>query len=228
MYHGRRVTLVVILLILLGIGVAYRSGQFPALTKRVTALQTAVSQTLGTQTDVPAAAPKSHTTTPKGSTPIESVVQGTSLSKTYYYHFSSKLPAAGMRVFNDAVDTYNHTGIVHLVEGSAAKRDNQITFSVYYKKMPKNQRLVELGHGGPEIIEETSTLGASATWNHATASLNGDYDKAYTDTVAIHELGHALGLDHSKSHQSVMYPYSEGRTQLSQADLTSLKAIYSH
>ena len=27
------------------------------------------------------------------------------------------------------------------------------------------------------------------------ASLNGDYSAAYTDTVAVRELGHALGLD---------------------------------
>ncbi|MDT6979587.1 matrixin family metalloprotease [Levilactobacillus zymae] len=224
MRNGRRVILVVILFILLGIGVAYRSGRFPALTQRITTLRTAAAQALGDSSQ-PTTHTSATTTTPKGGTPIESVVQAANLHPTYYYHFSDKLPAAGIRVFNDAIDTYNRTGIVHLVEGTAANHDNRLTFSVYYKQMSPKQRLVELGHGGPEIIQETSTWGM-ATWNHATASLNGNYRKAYTDTVAIHELGHALGLGHSKSRQSVMYPYSEGRTRLAPADLTSLKAIY--
>nr|WP_263849375.1 M10 family metallopeptidase domain-containing protein [Secundilactobacillus similis] len=44
--------------------------------------------------------------------------------------------------------------------------------------------------------------------------------------MATHELGHALGLDHSTSKLSVMYPVDQSRTTLSTADLNALKAIY--
>ncbi|EKQ10421.1 putative Zn-dependent protease [Lacticaseibacillus casei A2-362] len=42
----------------------------------------------------------------------------------------------------------------------------------------------------------------------------------------MHELGHALGLDHSQSKASVMYPITQGVSQLSAGDIAGLKAIY--
>ncbi|WP_225352031.1 matrixin family metalloprotease [Secundilactobacillus similis] len=50
--------------------------------------------------------------------------------------------------------------------------------------------------------------------------------QAIKQSVATHELGHALGLDHSTSKLSVMYPVDQSRTTLSTADLNALKAIY--
>ncbi|WP_225363946.1 matrixin family metalloprotease [Levilactobacillus brevis] len=35
-----------------------------------------------------------------------------------------------------------------------------------------------------------------------------------------------MGLDHSKSRSSVMYPVTHGKTQLSNGDIASLKLIY--
>ncbi|ETY73274.1 matrixin family metalloprotease [Lactiplantibacillus fabifermentans] len=158
-------------------------------------------------------------------TPTESIVQGVTLSKTYYYQFDSDLSAAGRRVFKDAIAEYNATGLVHLVEGTAPKRANSITFSVYYKKMAADSSTVELGHGGPKIVKRVSWKGTT-TWNEATASLNGDYSAAFSDSVAVHELGHALGLDHSTSTDSVMYPVSQGKYKLSTGDIDGLKKIY--
>ncbi|WP_413627949.1 M57 family metalloprotease [Fructilactobacillus vespulae] len=160
-------------------------------------------------------------------TPIESIVQGTSLNKTYYYEFNKNMPQAARAAFENAIQTYNATGIVKLVPGTGTKQQNTIKFSIYNKQIQNlNQGVVELGLGGPEITKEVRFTGTTYV-NHGSANLNANYpNHAFTDSVAIHELGHALGLDHSQDSTSVMYPVNQGVTQLSDGDLAALQAIY--
>lgn len=218
-------------LVLLGaLFIGYRNygSQLPQLTTAVQHVRTELAQVFSGQllhqlttneTDV-ATTGQTGTTTP-----MESIVQGVHLSRTYYYRYSTTLPAAGRQVFAHAVATYNQTGVVHLVEGTAPSGQNQITFSVYHKRMAQNSAEVELGHGGPQITQRVTLAGTSST-NNASASLNADYSAAFSNAVATHELGHALGLDHSSSLTSVMYPISQGRSKLSAGDVAGLKAIY--
>ncbi len=47
------------------------------------------------------------------------------------------------------------------------------------------------------------------------------------ETVALHELGHALGMDHSSTTTAVMYAYYEGYNQtLSSDDVAGIQSIY--
>lgn len=161
-------------------------------------------------------------------TPIESIVQGQTLSRTYYYHFASDVPTQARAVFEKAVRVYNQTGLVKLVAGKGTTKQNSVTFFVYSKKMASSNAtttMIESGHGGPEITRQTGW--GAYTANHARAGLNVYYPQsAIRQSVAIHELGHALGLDHSTSRASVMYPVDQGVTRLSQADVNALKTIY--
>ena len=224
----RRLLVLLVVLLAVGVGYSHRATYMPQVTAVVGQYKTQLSSLfsgklvsqLMTNEDA-VAKPSSKA----DATPMESIVQGVSLSKTYYYHYDSQLSTAGRQVFADAVATYNRTGLVHLIEGTAPAGKNQITFSVYYKKMPQNQAEIELGEGGPQIIQRVSVAGTTSI-NHATASLNGDYSESFSDAVATHELGHALGLGHSQLLNSVMYPISQGRSKLSSGDVAGLQAIY--
>jgi len=159
----------------------------------------------------------------KVSTPVESPLKDMHTSNTYYYHFKRNVPAKARQVFQNAVDTYNNTGIVKLVPGNAQPNQNNITFFIYHKKIENiASSTVELGNGGPSALQ----LDHYAI-NSGRAGLNVTYpNMSMKDSVAMHELGHALGLGHSSYTNSVMYPVDQGVSKLSEADLNGLRNIY--
>lgn len=53
---------------------------------------------------------------------------------------------------------------------------------------------------------------------------NLNRDEVYT--VMLHEIGHAIGLDHSNDPESVMYPSENVIQEISKADLRTLKKLY--
>lgn len=156
-------------------------------------------------------------------TPIESIVQPKSLQRTYYYHFAKGVDPDFKPLFDKAIAVYNETGIVNLVAGKPTTFQNGLTFFIYEKEMPR-ANFLELGEGGPEIKHGLSYRTPSL--NLARAGLNVTYPAGQETSVAIHEIGHALGLDHSKDRSSVMYPIDQGHTKLSPGDIKALKLIY--
>lgn len=161
--------------------------------------------------------------TKAAATPIEPAVKNIKLTRAYTYSFEAGTPASVRTAFKKAVAVYNQTGVVDLRPGAATTFANHITLGTYAKPTSDQQSTVELGEGGPSVIYSTLTRTGV---NHAKAEFNTAYQGSVKESVALHELGHALGLGHSKALTSVMYPMDQGRLTLSPADLATLKTIY--
>ncbi|KAK5644616.1 hypothetical protein RI129_005916 [Pyrocoelia pectoralis] len=56
--------------------------------------------------------------------------------------------------------------------------------------------------------------------------LGGKDDKIDFFSVALHELGHSLGLDHSNVAEAVMFPTYSVWTELSQDDIDRIQKLY--
>lgn len=172
---------------------------------------------------------KTETTTDsqvgKVATPIESPLKDMTTSSTYYYHFKDNVPQDVKQVFLNAIAEYNNTGIVKLLPGNAQPNQNNITIFIYHKKIENfTSTTVELGNGGPSALQLNNYA-----INSGRAGLNMTYPSmSIKNSVAMHELGHALGLGHSSYTNSIMYPVDQGVSKLSEADLNGLKNIYNH
>ncbi|WP_129045580.1 M57 family metalloprotease [Companilactobacillus metriopterae] len=194
------------------------SNLFSSLSSRLFAIET--GETAQSEKD---AAKKVY----PNQTPIFSIFKEYTPGNTYYYHFTSKTPTVARQAFNDAISTYNNTGLVKLVEGNGSDDVNTITFSIYHDNQSYTDgQTIELGKGGPQLTYSPSDASKKAI-NHAKASINMSYSESVADSVTVHELGHALGLEHSKDPSSVMYPSNQGVSKLSESDLNALRSIYS-
>ncbi|CAJ1180521.1 hypothetical protein LCR01_12340 [Companilactobacillus crustorum] len=159
----------------------------------------------------------------KVATPIESPLKNMHTSSTYYYHFKQNVPQNVRQIFENAITEYNNTGIVKIIPGTAQPNQNNLTFFIYHKKIENIvSSTVELGNGGPSALQLNNYA-----INSGRAGLNMTYpNMSVKNSVAMHELGHALGLGHSSYTNSVMYPVDQGVSKLSEADLNGLKNIY--
>lgn len=89
-----------------------------------------------------------------------------------------------------------------------------------------------LGHGFYPVCSKTFTCtgwgGVIHFNNYYSWTTNGDVFgfTANLSSVALHEVGHTLGLGHSADPNAVMYPTDHGQTELQPDDRAGIRALY--
>ena len=133
-------------------------------------------------------------------------LEGNRWAKTIIKYNDNKLPNEQQRIVENAIQQINELNIVTLIK---TKKKNANIIIKLANKSPKEPRL---GY--------TETEGTGQTYNGLfvykqnivtlyTDELNkatGDDYKLTVNQVTIHEIGHALGLDHNTNQSEIMYP----------------------
>lgn len=163
-----------------------------------------------------------HITSPYGQTPLESIALAHPLRPVYYYRFANAEAAEFRELFEEAVVVFNRTGVVQLRPGTARAGQNSLTFFTYRDGGSQRADFTELGQGGPHVIHT-----GQGTVNLARAGVNLAHPELRPRlSVAIHEIGHAVGLAHSTTQTSVMTARDHEQEWLSSADLAALRLLY--
>ncbi|GBG93616.1 Zn-dependent protease [Ligilactobacillus salitolerans] len=207
--------------VLLTIHIFFTPNLGSKLTKQLIDFSTVLQEQVAKNTaEMPPTSVESTATKTSG---IESIMDQRNLANVYYYHFASGVSQNYQAAFKQAIAIYNKTGIVKILPGQSNGKGNEMVLGTYQKKSTRGNMLEELGVGGPRIYPQLGINGKD--FNSGRAKLNSQYPPRLS--VAIHEIGHALGLDHSQDKNSVMYPIDQGKTALSSQDLANLRKIYS-
>jgi predicted Zn-dependent protease len=143
-------------------------------------------------------------------------IEGKGLNSAQTTYQFDNIPEKYKEPINNAISTWKK----HIdIEFVYSKENSDITFR--WKKIddPKNQ------HGVTKFIFSKTYIyfDKEEPWDK--------YPKGAFLNVAIHELGHALGLNHSKKPESIMFvnPYVDvysPKTSLSRHDIKKIQGMY--
>ncbi|MDJ0357614.1 matrixin family metalloprotease [Paenarthrobacter sp. PH39-S1] len=169
------------------------------------------------------------------------VVGGTrwpGLNVTYSHtNFSPDLPVADVRsTIRGAFDRWSAAAPLHITEKAGGSGDGDIRVGFYAGDHGDGYPFDGSGTAAGNILAHCfyppgpgdNGIGGDCHFDEA-ETWSTNLPPAGTDlpTVALHELGHGLGLNHSEVKDSVMYAYYGGaRRELTADDIAGIRSIY--
>ena len=166
------------------------------------------------------------------------VVEG-SAGGTVTWSFATVLNASGRVGFSQTLASFMPEGYEDVIRAAFATWS--AVADIQFLEVSSDSANVDIRLGGNAIDGSSGTLGTTFTTFSGTEILEVDIEfdtaeswVAGTSTfgtvglqeVAIHEIGHAIGLDHETSADAIMAPFIGDITTLTADDIAGAQAIY--
>lgn len=150
-------------------------------------------------------------------------------------HINNNFPTQLRAGIYKAVDTWERaTGmsLFSIEEGEtfriAADSINVITFLTSYKRSSNEEGNTSIAWRGDEIVDADILINGE-TYSYYVDQSDKQSNKLNIEALMLHELGHLLGLEHSKEEASVMSPtlaFGADRITLSDLDTINIRCLY--
>ncbi|GFO16391.1 matrix metalloproteinase-1 [Plakobranchus ocellatus] len=143
---------------------------------------------------------------------------------------SSQLPEDVQRkTFQDAISTWEQVIPIKFEEETGAEEADIRVLFARREHGPKNDPVFDGKKSSNNTLAHA--WGPSSRTKGLSGDVHFDEEDDWSDAtelfiVAVHELGHSMGLKHSNDRSSIMYPIYQDVTKLSQDDLDGVDYMY--
>ncbi|WP_210270256.1 matrixin family metalloprotease [Aureimonas sp. ME7] len=141
------------------------------------------------------------------------------LSGASLYTFDAAIAGGAQALIRAAFDVWERIANIDFQEVASAAADIQLgwdSFDGAYGTLAQ----ASWTYQGGQTVQAEIAFDTAESWAPFDAGGSSFF------LVAVHEIGHAIGLAHTADPASIMYPYLQSNAQLSPGDVTAIQTLY--